>query len=66
MYFDMSAIFMWPIVYVNIQRSTLKTLFNYFFVVLFLAYYWFTLQAFGHVVPYEVNPLVLKLLEFSI
>ncbi len=58
MYFSMSSILLWPIVYENIRGRRIKTLFLFCFASGYFLYYALTLQAFGNLVPYMVNPVV--------
>jgi len=60
MYFSLSAILLWPIVYANIINKRARMLFLYCFTAGYLLYYGLTLQSFGQMVPYTFNPVVLE------
>jgi hypothetical protein len=59
MYFSISAILLWPIVYANILEKQEKMLFMFCFAASYLLYYGLTLQAFSNLVPYTFNPVII-------
>jgi hypothetical protein len=56
-YFTPSQVLLWPIVFTNVRDRGNRGTFLAAFAVLYLVYYGMTLQAFGNIVPYALNPL---------
>lgn len=55
LYFNISAVFLWPIVYKNLTGRSTRILYTYLFVVGYLAYFTLTTQKFSNLVPYVFN-----------
>jgi len=63
-YFRPAEVLLWPILFANLQSKKIRDLFIYGIMILYLTYHALTLQAFGNMVPYKLNPIVLN--KFSI
>ncbi len=57
LYFLPAEALLWPIVFANIEAEK-RGIFAILFVVVYGAYWVLTLQAFGNLVPYSINPFV--------
>lgn len=58
-YFTISAVFLFPIVFSNFVKLSNRVVFSVFLVIGYLAYFTLSIQAFGDVVPYNFNSLLL-------
>ena len=59
LYFSVSVIFLWPIIYANISDRMYKLLFLVFFFSIGLVYYYLTTLNFNGLNPYIINPCVI-------
>jgi hypothetical protein len=59
MYFNVSIIFLWPIVYKNIKKKSTRIFFSYIFVSGYLIFFVLTTDRFSNLTPYVFNSLVL-------
>lgn len=57
LYFNVGAIFLWPIVYKNINNKLMKIFFNYSLFSFYTLYFILTTQRFSNLVPYIFNPI---------
>lgn len=55
LYFNVSVIFLWPIVYKNLANRSTRILFNYFFAVGYLVFFVLTTERFSKLIPYTFN-----------
>lgn len=58
LYFNMSAIFLWPIIFKNIKNRRGRYLFGYSFFVGYLIFFVLTTQKFSNLTPYHFNPVL--------
>lgn len=58
LYFNISAIFLWPIVFKNLKTRSTKILFSYMFIALYVVYFVLTTQRFSNLTPYMFNSSV--------
>jgi hypothetical protein len=59
LYFNISAVFLWPIVFRNITDRWSKLLMGYIFVVGYLVFFALTTQRFSDLIPYTLNRSIL-------
>jgi hypothetical protein len=62
-YFNLTAIFMWPIVFKNLSGTLQRFVIGYSFVVLYLVFFAMTTAAFSNFLPYIFNPSVSSLFK---
>ncbi len=65
MYFNVSAIFLWAIVYENIVSRSSRMFFGYFFSTCYIVMFYLMTERFSHLVPYTFNPAISALLPFG-
>jgi len=61
LYFNVSAVFLWPLVYINIINKSSKLLFSYLLATCYLVLFFLTTERFSNLIPYTVNPYFLTL-----
>ena len=57
-YFNIAAIFLWPIVFINLHDRLSRFVIGYSFVIFYLAYFVLATQKFSDYIPYFFNPSV--------
>ncbi len=62
-YFNIVAIFMWPIVFINLTDRLSRFILGYSFVVFYLIFFVMTTTTFSNFIPYIVNPYVSDLFK---
>jgi len=55
-YFNVATLFLWPIVFANLPKSFCRTIGMYFFVLGYIAFFLLSIDRFGDLSPYAVNP----------
>jgi hypothetical protein len=65
MYFNVSAIFLWPIIYKNLISRSSRMLFGYLFSTCYLVLFYLTTERFSNLIPYTFNPAISDLLMFG-
>jgi hypothetical protein len=55
LYFSISVVFLWPILYINIKNNLVKIYFSCLFTGLYLIYFMLTTQKFSNLTPYMFN-----------
>jgi len=62
-YFNLTAIFIWPIVFKNLTGKLQRFIIGYSFVVFYLVMFFLTTEAFSNFIPYTFNPIVSDLFK---
>jgi hypothetical protein len=62
-YFNLTAIFMWPIVFANLTDRLSRFVVGYSFVIFYLVFFVMTTQRFSNLIPYIFNPSVSTLFK---
>lgn len=57
-YFTISTVFLWPLVYVNLMQKKTRLLFSFCLLIFYLAFFILSTQRFSNLVPYTFNPVV--------
>lgn len=65
LYFNISAVFLWPIVFKNLANLSGKILIIFIFVIGHLTLYALTTERFSNLIPYTFNPDLTTLLPFG-
>ncbi len=59
LYFNVAAVFLWPIVFKNIPDRLSRFVVGYIFVIGYLVFYMMTTTAWSNLIPYKFNPSLL-------
>ncbi|GFO55065.1 hypothetical protein GMSM_20720 [Geomonas sp. Red276] len=58
LYFNLGAVFLWPILYENVDSSWSKVVASYLVMVCYIVFFTMTTQRFSDLAPYRFNPLL--------
>jgi hypothetical protein len=56
LYFNVSTLFLWPIVFANVQRPIVRVVGQHLFVLGYAGFFVLSVSHFGELVPFRVNP----------